>query len=268
MTEKAYFISDLHLGSLEEPNVFVLLKFLKTIQSKTQASHLFLLGDIFDLWVADHNYFKVKFAPILQELSRLHQVGVEIHYFEGNHDLYLQHYFAEKLGFNVHRQAAYFRILGRDIRVEHGDQMDPSDKGYIFLRRFLRTDLMEWLAPRLPEWFVVRLGERMSRVSRKYTSHVKVVSDVRARQVMRDHALRAWRERRFDLILSGHVHVTEDTTLNVREIDAKTSGREDETSAISDSERSEFIRVVNLGAWFERPRVFVISSDFIGFREL
>ncbi|OFZ19052.1 MAG: hypothetical protein A2Z20_09915 [Bdellovibrionales bacterium RBG_16_40_8] len=251
MTDRAYFISDLHLGSSTEPNSLVLIKFLGSFHGLDQITHLFLLGDIFDLWIANHDYFKKKYAPIVNELIRLRNIGVKIHYFEGNHDLYLEHFFGHELGFKIYRKADNFLILGYRVRVEHGDQMNPYDYGYRFLRWFLRTYLMEWLAPRLPEWCVVWLGQRMSKVSRRYTSKMKAISEENTQKVIHKHAKRVWRKNPFDIMVSGHMHMLFDTKLLVGE---ETVG--------------EIARVVNLGAWFDRARVFTITSGLIGFRDL
>jgi len=225
----AYFLSDIHLSTIEEPNTHRLLSFLRSIRGPQDATHLFLLGDIFDLWVAGHYYFVQKYSTVIEELRRLQAAGVEIHYFEGNHDLYLEHFFGHELGLKIHSAAEYFQLGRFRVRLEHGDQMDPFDRGYIFLRKLLRTRFMQWLAPRLPSGFVVWLGERMSHSSRKYTSAVKTISTDRAVQVIHMHAMRAFVEQPFDFLICGHVHVKEDY-------------------ALPDSDNA---RVINLGSWFD-----------------
>jgi UDP-2,3-diacylglucosamine hydrolase len=250
MSDKAYFISDLHLGSAEEPNAFVLLKFLKSIQSRSDATHLFLLGDIFDLWIAGHKYFILKYAPLLNELKRIKDSGVYVHYFEGNHDLYLEHYFGHELGIIVHKSGASMRIAGKNLRIEHGDQMDLNDKGYLFLRSFLRTSIMNWLAPRLPSWMIVRLGEKMSKASRTYTSQTKVISTDRAKKVIYDHAIKCYLQTPIDMHISGHLHVAEDVVL------------------FPQGPHRAGLRVVNLGSWFDEPRVFLLSEKDSGFKKI
>ncbi|MCB0350329.1 MAG: UDP-2,3-diacylglucosamine diphosphatase [Bdellovibrionales bacterium] len=247
MLEKAYFLSDLHLGSSSEPKSFLLLKFLKSLNPKSEKIHIFLLGDIFDLWVAEHDYFIKKYESIIQELVRLKNDGAVIHYFEGNHDLYLDKYFGVQLGFRIHPESVELDLMGKKLRIEHGDQMDPEDKGYLFLRWFLRTSFMKWLAPRLPGWFVVWLGETMSKASRQYTSEVKSISQDRAKRVIYDHANRVYRRKPFDILIAGHVHVAEDIVLGLAE--AK-------------------FRVINLGSWYDDPKVFILSEEFTGFQDI
>ena len=134
----AYFVSDLHLGSVQEPNYQLFLKFLNQLKTDPP-SHLFLVGDVFDIWVSDYAYFKDEHRQLITALQELQQNQVEIHYFEGNHDLYLRQFWHNQLGFKIHEGPAFFNIGEMRLRVEHGDQVDREDRGYLFLRWFLRT---------------------------------------------------------------------------------------------------------------------------------
>ena len=143
-------------------------------------------------------------------------MGIEVHYFEGNHDLYLRDYFRNQLGLDVYVEAAYFVFHGKTFRIEHGDQMDPEDRGYRFLRWFLRTPLMNFVARKFPEGFVKWLGQWASNQSRHYTSEIKTISDERTSKVIREHAERSYKEKPFNILVAGHVHQKEDFVLNVQ----------------------------------------------------
>ena len=86
---KAYFLSDLHLRSSEESNSQKLLLFLRHLQENPESfSHLFLVGDIFDLWIHSHKYFIDKYSEIVEAIRAVVDSGNEVHYFEGNQFLY------------------------------------------------------------------------------------------------------------------------------------------------------------------------------------
>ncbi len=70
MVLNAYFVSDLHIGSPSDSRARLFLEFLKNLGGGEDASHLFLMGDIFDLWVAAHSYFVDKYQPITDEIGR------------------------------------------------------------------------------------------------------------------------------------------------------------------------------------------------------
>lgn len=235
----AYFVSDLHIGSPTDSRAALFVEFLRNLGGSGNASHLFLMGDIFDLWIAAHRYFIDKYRPIIDEIARLRDQGVEIHYFEGNHDLYLRHYWGEEMGLNVHEGPAYLELGHRIVRIEHGDQMDPEDRGYRFLRWFLRTPPLKFLMPRLPGALVVRIGKKSSRTSRVYTSETKTITREDTIRKIRTHAETVYEEHPFDLIISGHVHVRDQYLVQDGQIAFKS---------------------VNLGTWLDTPCYYQIDD--------
>ena len=246
---RAYFVSDIHLKNPAEPKSVVFLKFLDRLLAESKgperATHLFLVGDIFDLWVGEHEYFRDRFRPMVDKIAAIAKAGVEVHYFEGNHDLHLEGFWHSQLGVHVHRDQAYFDLAGQRVRVEHGDLINPDDKGYLFLRWFLRTPVMTSLALNLPDRAVTAIGRRASDSSRKYTSTAKSLPMDQIRECVRSHAKRVFRDEPFDLLISGHVHVKDDFTFDE-------SGRK--------------VRSVNLGSWYDLAKAFVLtetSAEFI-----
>lgn len=243
----AYFVSDIHIRSPECPSAGLFVAFLHSLSGKANVTHLFLLGDIFDLWVADHLYFVERYREIIDEIRRLKNEGVEIRYFEGNHDLHLRYFWADQLGLTVHDGPAYIQLGDKTVRLEHGDQMDPDDKGYLFLRWFLRTGPIRLLIRKLPGSLIARIGDRASAKSRRYTSSAKTIESAEAIAKIHDHARQAHAQRPFDLIISGHVHVRDDSR-----IDTPTSA----------------FRSVNLGSWLDAPCYFKLDGNEERFYEL
>lgn len=212
---KLVFLSDQHLSMPNEEKCQALLRFFKSIRSPDDCAHLFLLGDIFDLWISAHEFFVKKWFDFNSQLVRLQSLGVQVHYFEGNHDLYLKDYFAKQLGVKIYDGPAYLELANKTFRIEHGDQMDPNDRGYRFLRWFLRTKMMTTFAKGMPDAMAVSLGEWASRKSRKYTSVVKVIDNDRAKQIARTHALKTFAEKPFDVLVCGHTHTAMDEYLEI-----------------------------------------------------
>ncbi len=235
----AYFVSDLHIGSATDSRARLFLEFLQKLAIGENASHLFLMGDIFDLWIAAHSYFIDKYQPITDAIVRLRDRGVEIHYFEGNHDLYLRHYWGEEIGVMIHEGPAYFDIGHQTVRIEHGDQMDPDDRGYRFLRWFLRTPPLKFLMPRLPGSLVVAIGKKSSATSRVYTSETKTITREDTIRKIRAHAEKVYKEMPFNLIISGHVHVRDQYLVQDGQIAFKS---------------------VNLGTWLDAPCYYQIDE--------
>jgi len=247
MKTETYFLSDIHLKHMDHPDAEILSGFLERFGPRIQASHLFLLGDIFDFWLGGHEYFVRRYAPIVDHLKRIVANGVEVHYFEGNHDLYLRDFWQGQMGIRVHDDARLFQLGDLRVRVEHGDLLAPADRGYRFLRWLLRTPLIAYAGSRLPGSLLARIGKVASRTSRRYTSEHKTISDERARSNVRRHAERVVREDPFDLIITGHVHVRDDYEFEY-------AGRK--------------VRSVNLGSWQASPCAFKITNTCQEFIEL
>lgn len=238
---QAYFISDIHIRSVEESNSQKLLLFLRSLADGTRpATHLFLVGDIFDLWIHDHTYFVEKYTKTVNAIKVLVEKGIEVHYFEGNHDLFLLKFWQQEVGVKVHEGPAFFNIGQKIIRVEHGDFMNPDDRGYLFLRAFLRSRPMSFVAKNLPGQWVKWIGQKASKASRHYTSHQKSVEDQRAKEIMHGYALKVIAERHFDYLITGHTHVRDVYKF-------RNEGRE--------------IVSINLGSWFEDQKALLINSS-------
>jgi UDP-2,3-diacylglucosamine hydrolase len=236
---RALFVSDIHISSPKDPKHGLFLRFLKKCLEAPPA-HLFLVGDIFDLWIADKPFFVKRYEKIIEAVRELRAKGVVVHYFEGNHDLDLSVFWRQNLGVDVHTSAEYFQLDGRVLRVEHGDEMDPDDRGYLFLRWLLRTPVMRVLGRVLPDPLVRWIGERASVASRDYTSNVKTTSDERSVGKIRKHAKRVFADQPFDMIVSGHLHVLDDSW--------------------QEAEGRRF-RCVNLGTWLKTPFVLSVEGE-------
>ncbi len=235
---RALFVSDIHIASPHDERAVLFGRFLdKAFELKPK--HLFLVGDIFDLWIADRDYFVESYSTIIEKLVQLKANGTQIHYFEGNHDLDLKLFWQDKLGFDVQEGPAFYEIAGQVVRVEHGDEMDPDDKGYLFLRWFLRTLPVRALGRHLPNQAVRWIGVRASQSSRNYTSQIKVASDEESIAKIRNHAREVFQYKPFDLFISGHVHVREDS---MQELNGKK------------------FRCLNLGTWLKEPLVLELQS--------
>ena len=108
--KKIYFASDNHLGApTTKESMPREKKFVKWLDSiKHDAEAIFLLGDLFDFWF-EYKYVVPKgFTRVLGKLAELTDQGIKIHFFVGNHDLWMNGYFEEELGITVHHKPKDF----------------------------------------------------------------------------------------------------------------------------------------------------------------
>jgi UDP-2,3-diacylglucosamine hydrolase len=163
-----YFVSDVHLGAPALKNnrerEFLFASWLDEI--KADVAGLYLMGDIFDFW---YDYKKVAprgFTRILGRIAALADSGIPVHFFAGNHDLWMFDYLEEELGVKVHRKQIIQNIKGKKFFLAHGDGLDASDKGYIFLKKIFTNKPLQWLFSRLHPNFAFAIAHKWSASSR------------------------------------------------------------------------------------------------------
>jgi len=162
-----YFVSDVHLGlqvadPADRERRFV--DFLESLPENTDA--LYLLGDVWDFWyeyrdVVPKGYIKV-FAALLNLIER----GVDVFFFQGNHDVWTYSYF-EELGMKRLEQPCLVRLGGFSFCLGHGDGLGPGVPfGYRFLRGVFHNRILQFLFSLLHPWLAFRLGNNWSKGNR------------------------------------------------------------------------------------------------------
>ena len=150
-----YFLSDAHLGSLAIQSRRMqerrLVRFLDSIKHKAGA--VYLLGDMFDFW---HEYKTVVpkgFTRFLGKISELTDLGVEVHYFTGNHDLWMKDYLVEECGVVLHKTACTVDLYGKIFYLAHGDGIGDDSRGFRFLRALFHNPIAQALFAAIhPRW--------------------------------------------------------------------------------------------------------------------
>ena len=166
--KNVYFLSDAHLGSWAIPHRRTqerrIVRFLDSIKDKAGA--VYLLGDMFDFW-DEYKYVVPKGCTrFLGKLSELTDLGVEVHFFTGNHDIWTYGYLEEECGVILHRQPLTTEIGDKVFFLAHGDGLgDPSVK-FKLLRRVFHNRFCQRLLNFVHPWWGMQLGLRWAKHSR------------------------------------------------------------------------------------------------------
>ena len=164
--KNVYFLSDAHLGSraIEHSRTQErrLVNFLDSIKHKAAA--VYLLGDIFDFWYEFRTVVPKGYTRFLGKLSELTDLGVEVHFFTGNHDLWCGDYLTTECGVIIHREPLTTEIYGKEFYLAHGDGLGDPDKKYRFLRSMFHSpmrvdDSFGWRSCRSGRAFRVMRGK-------------------------------------------------------------------------------------------------------------
>ncbi|MDD3624824.1 MAG: UDP-2,3-diacylglucosamine diphosphatase [Proteiniphilum sp.] len=161
--DKVYFLSDAHLGSRFHPDSREterkLCRWLESVRQDAKA--IYLLGDIFDYWYEYCHVVPKGFTRLLGKISELTDEGVEIHFFIGNHDIWLTDYLSVECGMILHFEPFIIDIGGKRFFLAHGDGLGDDSRSFHLLRkifhsRFLRRCFSavhpRWTIPLAHAW--------------------------------------------------------------------------------------------------------------------
>ncbi|MCB9224037.1 MAG: UDP-2,3-diacylglucosamine diphosphatase [Crocinitomicaceae bacterium] len=170
--KKIYFASDFHLGapnyeaSLEREKKIV--RWLDTI--KDDAEEIYLMGDVFDFWFEYKRAIPKGFVRLQGKIAEITDAGVPVHWFIGNHDMWIFDYIPQELGVTIHRTEIEREWGGKQFMIGHGDGLGPGDRGYKFIKAVFRNKICQWMFARLHPNFGIGLANFSSRKSRAATA--------------------------------------------------------------------------------------------------
>ena len=169
--KKIYFLSDFHLGAPDYDSSLkrekLIVQFLDEIKYK--ASEIFLVGDMFDFWYEYRRVVPKGYVRLLGKLAEISDMGIPMHFFVGNHDMWMKDYFLKELNIPVYFEPKEFERNGKKFFIGHGDGLGPGDHGYKRLKKVFRNPACQWLFGVLPPYVGMGLANYMSRRSRAQT---------------------------------------------------------------------------------------------------
>jgi len=168
LQKKIYFASDVHLGlpnyekSLVREKVFI--KWLDEI--KKDAEEIILLGDIFDFWFEYKRAIPKGFSRFLGKLCEITDAGIPVHFFTGNHDMWIFDYLPKETGIILHKEPIIKEYSGKRFYLAHGDGLGPGDFSYKILKRIFASRFSQWLFARFHPNIGIWIANSWSKHSR------------------------------------------------------------------------------------------------------
>ena len=203
MPSAVYFASDLHLGAghvaRQRERVALFTAWLETL---ADASHLYLLGDVFDFWMDYPNYMPKAHFEVLYGLRRLRERGTILRFVGGNHDVWCAGYLRDALGFEILASGCVVEHQGLRLRLDHGDGLLANDASYRLFRGLVRHPAVVFLAKTLHPELLYRLAHWMSHMSREYDRDDPERLRARLRAFGESHP-----QRDVDFLIVGHFHL-------------------------------------------------------------
>jgi UDP-2,3-diacylglucosamine hydrolase len=208
-SKKIYFISDFHLGAPNKEASLIrekiIVSFLEKI--KNEAAEIFIVGDMFDFWFEYKNVVPKGYVRILGKLAELTDAGIPIHFFVGNHDMWMRNYFQEELNIPVYFEPKTFTRNGKKILIGHGDGLGPGDKGYKRMKKIFRSKACQFLFGILPPLIGIGIANYFSRKSRAATGTSDEVFLGEEKEWLIQYAKKKIETEHFDYFIFGHRHL-------------------------------------------------------------
>jgi len=237
--KKVYFASDNHLGA---PTIEASLprekKFVAWLDDiKQDAAAIFLIGDLFDFWFEYDTVVPKGFTRTLGKLAEISDSGIPIHYFVGNHDLWMDGYFEEELGIPVYYKPQEFMFNDTAFFIGHGDGLGPDDKGYKRMKKVFTNPFFRWLFKWLHPDIGVRIAQYLSVKNKLISGDDDATFLGEDKEWLVIYCKRKLEEKHRDFFVFGHRHLPLEIQLN---------------------ENSKYI---NLGDWIQYYTYGVFDGD-------
>lgn len=213
--KKIYFLSDFHLGA---PNHAASLEREKRVvqflhEKASSAAEIFIVGDMFDFWYEYRQVVPKGYVRLLGTLAQLTDAGIPIHFFVGNHDMWMRTYLQEELNIPVYFEPKEFDRNGLRLLIGHGDGLGPGDHGYKRLKKIFRNPVCQWLFGILPPVAGMGIANSMSRRSRAQTGTTEDTFLGEEREWLVQYCREKMKTTHYDYYIFGHRHLPIDFDL-------------------------------------------------------
>lgn len=206
---KIYFASDFHLGLAKEKDGFLrermIISWLDEI--KADAKALYLVGDIFDFWFEYKTVVPRGFIRFLGKLAELSDVGIELIFFKGNHDMWMFDYFQKELNAKIIDNEFELYDQGKCFFIHHGDGLGSGDRQYKILKKIFRSRLCQWLFARLHPNLGIGIAQKWSAHSRAANADPEEFQGYEKEWLI-GHSEQMFAEgKKYDFYIYGHRHL-------------------------------------------------------------
>ena len=196
------FISDLHLQASEPATFLAWQHYLNT----TAADALFILGDLFEVWVGDDVASVASgqtpgFEAQCQQLLATASTRLTLYFMHGNRDFLLGEAFAAACGMTLLRDPTVLDFDDQRWLLSHGDALCLGDTAYQQFRAQVRTPAWQaaFLAKPLAERQSIARGLRAQSEQHKRSGATYADVDTAA-------ALQWLQAAQADTLIHGHTH--------------------------------------------------------------
>lgn len=191
-------IADLHL-SQDRPDITrCFTEFLA--QNKDQHDALYILGDLFEVWVGDDDdsQFTASIANHISDFA----TNTPVYFIHGNRDFLLGKKYAKRCNMKLLDEAYKTELYGRDVLFMHGDQLCLDDVEYQRFRRKSRSWWWQTLLLMLP----LKMRQKKAADYRARSKQEQANKPLDIMDVNQQEVERVVKHSGVDWLIHGHTH--------------------------------------------------------------
>jgi UDP-2,3-diacylglucosamine hydrolase len=246
--KKIYFASDFHLGipSYESSRAREkkLVEWLESI--KETAEEIYLVGDLFDFWFEYKYTIPKGHTRFLGKIAEITDYGIPVHFFTGNHDMWMFDYLTKEIGVFIHRNNIQKEWNEKKFFIGHGDGLGPGDRFYKFIKVFFASKICHWLFAKIHPNLGMHFANQWSKKSRISNNKKGEEFLGKENEWLYIYSKEILEKEHFDYFIFGHRHLVLDL-----EIEEKKS------------------RYINLGEWItENPHFASFDGENLNLEKI
>lgn len=212
---KIYFSSDFHLGlpagSSPVDREKKVVRWLNSIAG--DAKEIYLLGDIFDFWWEYKLVVPRGFTRFLGTISHITDSGIPVHFFTGNHDMWVTDYLSTECGMIIHTSPVTIVFNEKRFHLAHGEGLGTLDTGYRILLSIFHNKPLQAMYSALHPSIGIGIGHKWSLSSRLAKGISKEFAGEEKEDLIR-YARTVLKYERIDYFIFGHRHLGMNYKLN------------------------------------------------------
>lgn len=194
-----HFISDLHLVDKNARLQALFFHYMQHIAP--QSDQLFVLGDLFEVWLGDdaQNAMSQKVVGAFRAYS---DNGGKLFIGHGNRDFLLGEKFAQETGGEILPEPYNFRFDNKQICLLHGDSLCTDDVPYQHLRSMVRD-------PQWQQQFLSKSVPERIQFAAEVQAKSKDDKEMKSSEIMdvnQKAVIGCLNENNCDLLIHGHTH--------------------------------------------------------------
>lgn len=193
-------LSDVHLSEERPAQVERFLEVLAGPARGAQA--LYLLGDVFEVWVGDDDVDAPLPARVIAALRGLSDAGTRILLTVGNRDFLLGARFAARAGLTLLDDPVCLDLHGTPTILMHGDLLCTDDTAYLAFRAQVRDPA--WQSQFLAQPLPVR--HQIARGATAESGRAKAQKSEQIMDVTESAVAEVFRRFGCDRLIHGHTH--------------------------------------------------------------